>query len=85
MKIVNSTLLSTKIVGGGAMSSVKKAEISDHEDRPAVDSYGNLVPNIFDTPLEALGLHRTDCSEKDYRFLHEVTLIEILDKHFGDI
>ena len=66
MKIVNSTFLPTKIVGGGAMSIVKKAEISDHEDRPAADEYGNLVTSTFDTPLEALGLHRTNLKKKDY-------------------
>ena len=84
MKIVNSTLLSTNVVGGGGMSIVKSSEISDHEKRPIVDQWGNLSIGKFDTPLEALGLHGYQCSEKEFRFLHEVTLKEMLDKHFGE-
>ena len=84
MKIVYYTLSSTNVVGGGGMSFVKNSGISDHELRSIIDEEG--IPSVgrFDTPLEALGLHGYQCSKKESRFLHEVTLREMLDKHFGE-
>lgn len=83
MKIVNSTLLSTKVVGGGAMSIVKNSKISDHEERRMVGENGIPYIGKFDVALEALGFDGYRCSEHESRFLHKVTLREMLDKHFG--
>ena len=39
----------------------------------------------YELPLQALGIHKIDLSEKDNKFLYNVTLKEILDKHSEDI
>lgn len=84
MKIVQSTLLSTKVVGGGAMSIVKNSEISDHEERLIFGAkYDTPYIGKFDLALEGLGFDGYQCSEHEFRFLHKVTLREMLDKHFG--
>jgi hypothetical protein len=85
MKIVQSTLLSTKVVGAGEMSKVKTAEISDHERRLAFDTNGTPHLYRFDVALEGLGLDGYQCSEQESRFLYKVTLREMLDNHFGKL
>ena len=84
MRIVNATLLSKKVVGGGAMSTIKQDEISDAEFS-SINTYQGVVTRRYELPLQALGIGRFDLSEKDNKFLYNVTLKEILDKHSEDI
>ena len=88
MKIVNATLQPKKVVGGGAMSTIKQEEISHKEVRYVPKYHGVVEIGVeiieYELPLEALDLRKGDLSEKDYKFLYEVTLKEILDRHSED-
>jgi len=83
MKIVNGTLMLKKVVGSGSISRVEKGKITDREVRQHEDQYGIVrSESVHDLALESLGLNRMNCSDEDYRFLYEVTLREIWNKHF---
>ena len=89
LKIVNKTLSTKKVYGGGKFSVVKQEEVSDEEwifqgvsYYPGVGLGGHWAR--LDSPLEALGLKREHLTEKDLWFLYKVGLSYIIEKHFGE-
>lgn len=84
MKIIKFTLSTKRIVGGGAFSSIKKEEITDHETHFGYNDFGFLTSERLETPLKSLNLSIHDCPDKDRNFLLKTSLKSIIDKHFGE-
>lgn len=83
MKMVAKTQSRTQVVGGGSFGGIARGKTNQHIYNTVIGPYGEVQSERIDLAFEALGSHVSHLNKSESRFIFQVSLKEMLKKHFG--